>query len=47
MFPVMKLGRYVKVDDSGSYVMVHELNVRIKIEKNNNSSQRGNFKTRF
>ena len=29
----MKFGCYVTVDDSGNYVMFHELNVRIKIKK--------------
>ena len=40
MFRVMKLGRYVIVDDGGKYVMFHELNIHIKITKNNKSSQR-------
>ena len=34
------LSDYVTLDDSGNYVMFHELNVPIKINKNNNSSQR-------
>ena len=38
-FRVTKLGRYVTLDDCGNYVTFHELNVRIKINKNN-SSQR-------
>ena len=29
----MKLGRYVIVDDSGNYVMFHELNIHVKIKK--------------
>ena len=32
-FLVMKLGRYVTVDDDGNYVTFHELNVRMKIKK--------------
>ena len=28
---VMKLGRYVTVDDGGNYATFHELNLRIKI----------------
>ena len=32
-FRVMKLGRYVIVDDGGNYVTFYELKVRIKIKK--------------
>ena len=32
-FDVMKLGHYVIVDNSGNYVMFHELNVRMKVKK--------------
>ena len=34
----MKFGCYVTVDDGGNYVTFHELNVRIKIKKNNKSA---------
>ena len=34
----MKFGRYVIIDDGGNYVTFHELNVRIKIKKNNKKS---------
>ena len=37
-FCIMKLRRYVTLDDCGNYVTFHELNVRIKINKNKNSS---------
>ena len=40
MFRVTELGRYVTLNDGGNYVTSHELNVRIKINKNNNSSER-------
>ena len=33
MFRVLKLSRYVIVDDGGNFVTFHELNVRIKIKK--------------
>ena len=36
----MKLGRYVIADDGGNYVTFHDLNVSIKIKKNNYPSQR-------
>ena len=32
-FRVLKLGRYVIVNDGGNYVTFHELNVRIMIKK--------------
>ena len=38
MFCVMKFGRYVTVDDGSNYVMFHELNVRIKIKKEQKSA---------
>ena len=41
MFRKTKLGPYVtQDDDGGNYVMFHELNIPIKINKNNTSSQR-------
>ena len=33
MFRVMKLGRYIIVDDGGNYVTFHKLNAHIKIKK--------------
>ena len=35
----MKFGRYVKVDDGGNYVTVHELNVRRIIRHNESLSR--------
>ena len=39
-FRVTKLGRYVTLDDGGNYITFHELNDHVKINNNNNSSQR-------
>ena len=40
MFRVTRLALYVTLDDGDNYATFHELNVRIKINENNNSSQR-------
>ena len=40
MFRVTRLTLYVTLDDGDNYATFHELNVRIKINENNNSSQR-------